>query len=190
MRLYKLFLFLIPVLLVSACDGEHHDDTYGHYDVTYIDWVDSANGTIVVDATNDAFEFEAHTGYLHFGNTTYTNVWVNHFGDFFVDGVLVGAVYYVKSIDNLTITALVSNDGFYIDIYGPESNLAWSETTITPIFAAQGISSASLASTQTASVFAAKQMTKPQQQKGSAPLNIMNAISENLPKGTQGTLRQ
>ena len=101
-------------------------------------WSGSVNGAIVIDATDDAFEFESLTDYLVFGNTTYTNAWVDSYGDFYVDGVLIGAVHYVKSIDNETITALISNNGYYIGIYGPELDLAWAEAPNMPIYAIKG----------------------------------------------------
>ncbi len=134
MSLYRFIFFIIPVLLLAAC-GENQEDSYDYRDDNYIDWVGSINRTVVVDATDDAFEFEINTGYLHFGNTTYTNAWVDLDGDFYIDSELIGAVFYVRSIDNEIITALISNNGYYIDIYGPESDLAWTEAPDVPIYA-------------------------------------------------------
>jgi len=134
MSLYRIILFIIPVLLLAGC-GENQEDSYQDRDENYIVWAGSINGTVVVDATDDAFEFEINTGYLHFGNTTYTNAWVDLDGDFYIDSELIGAVFYVQSIDNEVITALISNNGYYIDIYGPETDLAWAESPDIPVYA-------------------------------------------------------
>lgn len=134
MRAIKLGLISVSALWLVACGGGEAD--YGYYDEPqYINWSGSANGTIVVDATDDAFEFELDGGYLHFGSTTYFNAWVDDFANFWVDGRVIGGVYYVRAIDGHTITALVSNSGYYLDFYGPESNLSWAETGDVPIYA-------------------------------------------------------
>jgi len=138
MKFLKFILLILAAFLFSACGGDS-EETYDYNDISYIDWTGSVNGTLVIDATDDVFEFEYNTGYLHFGNTTYTNAWVDIEGDFYIDSILVGAVYYILSIDNEVITALISNNGHYIDIYGPESNLAWTEATTTPIYALTNI---------------------------------------------------
>ena len=63
---------LLSIIILSACGGGSADSYDDYYAEAYIDWSGSVNGTFVVDATDDVFEFEITTGYLHFGNTTYT----------------------------------------------------------------------------------------------------------------------
>jgi len=187
MRFYKYILPLVAVLLLSACGGGDSGDDYDYYDETYIYWEGSVNGTIVVDATDDAFEFEINTGYLHFGSTTYTNTWVDD-GDFFVDGELIGAVYYIKSFDNETITALISNNGYYIDIYGPESDLAWEETSILPIYAFKSASTSENKFEQSIySQTAQETKTKPSIQ-AKSPVKDLNAFTQDLPENNQSSL--
>lgn len=133
MKTIKFGIVAISILFLAACgSGESH---YDYDESLYINWSGSVNGTIVVDATDDAFEFELDTGYLHFGNTTYTNAWVDDYANFWVDGQIIGGVYYIEDIDGYTITGLISNSGYFIDIYGPESNLAWTVTLELPIYA-------------------------------------------------------
>lgn len=190
MRRIKLILLFIPLLLVAACDGES-EETAGSFDdePTFIVWEGSVNGTIVVDATNDAFEFEFETGFLHFGNTTYTNAWVDHSGNFIVDGQIIGGVFYVRSIDNEIITALVSNNGHYIDIFGPESNLSWAETNVLPIFAINAQTGGSNKQTgQPFNIIGAQQGVMIDANKAASPSTNNNAISERLPQGNQGAL--
>ena len=188
MRFYKLILLVVPVLLLSACGGGHNDAHDYYYEETYIDWSGSVNGTIVVDATDDAFEFEINTGYLHFGNTTYTNAWVDHYGDFYVDGVRIGGVYYVLSSDHYTITALISNSGHYIDIYGPESDLAWTEAPTTPIYAIKGIGTSERQFAESIYAQNAKQLETKNTIASTPPEKGRNAYKESLPKNTQSIL--
>lgn len=188
MRIYRVILLVIPFLLLSACGGgssDPYDDYYS--EPVYIYWSGSANGTLVIDATDDAFEFEAYTGYLHFGNTTYTNAWVDDFGNFYIDGFIVGAVYYVLSIDDEVITALISNNGYYIDIYGPESDLAWTEAPTQPIYAFNSLTAVKPFDDMTITQSAQLSDTRPAN-KGTPPKLDMNAFTEELPKNNQSTL--
>jgi hypothetical protein len=182
-------LLLVPTLWLSACGGGHSDSYDGYDQDAYIYWEGSVNGTLVVDATDDAFEFEIITGYLHFGNTTYTNAWVDSYGNFFVDGILVGGVYYVKSYYNETITALVSNNGYYIDIYGPESDLAWTEAPTTPIYAFKSESTAGEQASAPLYGQSALQSTGQSSEKATPPETRLNAYSDSRPKNNQGILR-
>ena len=192
MRLYKLSLLIIPVIFLSACGGGHDDshdyyhDTY--YEEIYINWAGSVNGTIVVDATDDAFEFEVITGYMHFGNTTYTNAWVDAYGDFYVDGLHIGAVFYVKSIENETIAALISNNGYYIDFYGPESNLAWTEADTIPIYAFNSVATSDKQLVESIYTQTARQTETKTSAEVTAPETNMNAYTEDLPTNNQSTL--
>ena len=188
MRIYRVILLVIPFLLLSACGGgssDPYDDYY--YEPDYIYWSGSANGTLVIDATDDAFEFEAYTGYLHFGNTTYTNAWVDDFGYFYIDGFIVGAVYYVWSIDDEVITALISNNGYYIDIYGPESDLAWTEAPTQPVYAFNSLTAVKPLDDTTITQSAQLTDAKPSP-KATPPEMKMNALTEDLPKNNQSTL--
>ncbi len=185
MRSYQFILFLVPILLLSACD-EEYADTY--YDETYIDWAGSVNGTFVVDATDDIFEFEITTGYLHFGSTTYTNAWVDSYGDFYIDSVHIGAVYYVKSIYNETITALISNNGYYIDLYGPESNLAWAEALTMPIYAFKSATAPTRQIQETIYTQTAQQADIKPSAQATPPETNINAYIEDLPAKNESTL--
>ncbi|MGD8925578.1 MAG: hypothetical protein PVG20_01930 [Thioalkalispiraceae bacterium] len=186
MKLYRTILFLAAVLTLSACGGGY-EDSYT-YEEQYIDWAGSVNGTIVLDATGDEFEFESITGYLHFGNTTYTNAWVDAFGNFYVDGLQIGAVYYVKSFYDETITALVSNHGYYIDIYGPESDLAWEETWTVPVYAFKNF----MSSDKQPSLYTQNALESDGNisDEGAAPGANMNAFIGDLPTDNQSTLGQ
>jgi len=188
MRFYKYSLILLATLFLSACGGGSADSYDPYYTDAYIDWSGSVNGTLVIDATDDAFEFEITTGYLHFGNTTYTNAWVDLYGDFYIDGELVGAVYYVRSIDDEVITALISNDGYYIDIYGPESDLAWEVTFISPIYALKGVTTPEKLLEETIYTQTAQQTDIKTSVKGTPPEMKMNAVTEDLPTKTESTL--
>ena len=186
MKSIKWLGFAMAMLTLTACGS---GEGYSGYDETlYIDWTGSVNGTLVVDATDDAFEFERDTGYLHFGNTTYTNAWVDDFADFWVDGIRIGGVYYVESIDGEVITALVSNRGYFIDLYGPESDLRWQETTILPIYA---LSSTKLTTNKSSfdQVQRIAQVSKDTVKgMGSAPLMAPNATKSARPLNSTGTL--
>jgi len=188
MRFYKYILILTAALLLSACGGGSADSYDYYYEDTYIDWSGSVNGTFVVDATDDVFEFEITTGYLHFGNTTYTNAWVDFYGDFYVDGEIIGAVYYVESIDHEIITALISNNGYYIDIYGPESNLAWEETFISPIYALKGVTPQDKLFEESIYAQTAQQTDAKPSAQGTPPEMKMNATTEDLPANNESTL--
>jgi len=188
MRFYKLFVLVVPLALLSACGGGYDDPYNNYYDEQYIDWAGSVNGTIVVDATDDEFEFESITGYLHFGNTTYTNAWVDEFGDFYIDGIRVGGVYYVKSYYNETITALISNSGYYIDIYGPESDLAWTESLYLPIYAIKGSITPQKQTEQSLYTQSAQQADANSSDLAVPPGTRLNAYIEDLPAGNQSTL--
>ncbi len=189
MRFLKLALIAVPVLFLSACGGGSHEESYDYAYDEYIDWSGSVNGTLVVDATDDVFEFEVNTGYLHFGSTTYTNAWVDSYGDFYVDGELIGAVFYVKSIYNETITALISNNGYYIDIYGPESDLAWEEAPTIPIYA---FKEAAISKQVEESVYTqlGQQADVKYSEKATPPGINKNAYTEKLPANNQSTLRK
>ncbi len=188
MKFFKFVLVLIPVVFLTACGGNSENE---YNDVSYINWAGSVNGTLVVDATDDTFEFELYTGYLHFGNTTYTNAWVDDYGDFYIDYELIGSVYYIESIDNEIITALISNNGYYIDIYGPESDLAWTETQTMPIYALGEISTASNALYDNSIYRRTAQQGDINSAPSTAPpLNKMNAYSENLPGNNKSILKK
>jgi hypothetical protein len=187
MRLYKLLALVIPVMLLSACGGGYDDPYDTYYDEYYINWAGSVNGTIVVDATGDEFEFEAFTGYLHFGNTTYTNAWVDDFGNFYVDGFLIGGVYYVESFYGEPITALISNNGYYIDIYGPESDLAWTESWTLPVYAFNSTNTDQFQE-QPDYLQSARKADSQSSGKATAPGTDSNAIIEDLPENNQSTL--
>ena len=186
MNIIKYSIVAISVLLLAACGS---GDSYHDYDeAEYIYWTGSVNGTIVIDATDDPFEFEVDSGYLHFGNTTYTNAWVDDYANFWVDGQIIGGVYYIEDIDGYTITGLISNNGHYIDIYGPESDLAWEETNDLPIYALNS----SRVNTRTLGQEFTQRLA--QEPKGTvegrrvAPKMIPNAVTEERPTGSTGTL--
>ncbi len=122
-----LFLTVVSMSMV-ACDGSSSSS------LSFINWISSYNGEIVVDATNDHFKFTSPEGYLYFGNTTYDNFWVDSSSNLYFNGEKIGSVAYIKSDNDHIITGLVSTTGYLIDIYGPEDDLKWQISSIRPIF--------------------------------------------------------
>lgn len=112
----------------------------------FIEWIGSANGEWVADVSPDFFRFEVDTGYMHFGSTTYTNTYVDASANLIWNSTIIAGVYYVESTSGDTVTALIGNNGCFIDIYGPESNLTWQQTSTLPVFASAGASDSASAS--------------------------------------------
>jgi hypothetical protein len=100
--------------------------------VSYINWTNSVNGTYVVDASGDNFQFNVSTRCIYSLNTgkEYTNYCL---GSAYT-GVFAGVpfnVYAVKSTTNQCIAALVDNSGYLIDIYTSGSTeIAKTTTTL------------------------------------------------------------
>lgn len=131
----RLFCIFVSVLVISLClaaCGGGGGSEGARQGVSYINWENSVNGTKVNDATNDFVQFESDSRYMSFGNTRYTNVYVNASAEIIFNGVQVGHVTYIKSTNGNTITGLISNNGYFLDIYGSESNLTIQESSIKP----------------------------------------------------------
>lgn len=129
--MFRLLFLLLLSLLLNACnsDGDEAPPASGGGDNQYIVWEGSANEEVVVDVDGDAVKFEVGTGYMYFGNTTYTNARVDtRTADFILDGQVVGTVSLVLNIYDDSITALVALDGTYLDIHGTEDNLVVANT--------------------------------------------------------------
>ena len=142
--------FLKPMLIVSvavwlvACGGSGGDDTIANSSgvvtpppssARFINWNGSANGTLVNDATDDFFQFREDTRQMYFGSTTINNVYVDGNAELFMDGIDIGCVCAVLSTVGTTIAGVISNNGFYLDFYGPESTLLVVESTKGAVFA-------------------------------------------------------
>lgn len=119
------------IFTLSACGGGGGDIITP----AYITWTGSANGEYVVDATGDFVRFEANTGYMVFGSNVYTNSYVNGF-NWYLNGAKWGAVVSVKATNGSTIAGLLCNNGYYADIYGPESNATITCSTMLPMVSA------------------------------------------------------
>ena len=175
----KFYMGLLISLLISGCGGGDSSDSKNS--TTYIEWSGSSNGAVVVDATNDSFRFEYSSGLMVFGGTTITNVWVDDDADLYFEGDVIGSVSYIKSTGGATITGLISNSGYMIDFFGPESSLQWQVSGVFPVF--DGVSSAS--SQQVFSSFAQEMNTKSISIE-SGVLDEPNVIRENKVNPTYG----
>jgi hypothetical protein len=137
----KFYFLIIALLFVLSCGGggggggSDSSVSSSNSGYTYITWSRSVNGTVVMDATNDNLRFEASTGYMIFGSTRYTNAYVNDSANFILNGKIVGGVYYVKSTNGNTITGLLDSYGYFLDIYGFESDLTIKSSTVKPVLA-------------------------------------------------------
>lgn len=125
--------FVIAVTLSACGDGDDHDVIIIDHEPVIV-WSGSVNEDLVVDATNDFFVFLLDGGYLVFGDTVYLNVWVTAFGELVWEDHVIGAVELVESEFGEPIAAMIGNDGDLLDFYGPEWDLHWRYTDLTPVF--------------------------------------------------------
>ena len=150
MKLHKLLLLILFSVLVTACNSDDDDDEIAEAateSIQYFEWEGSINGEWVVDANGNKVRFEVENGYMNFGNTTYTNAWVDNgeTANFSLDGEVIGAVTGVKDVNDNPIVALVALDGTYLDIVGTENDLHVDNTDIPAVL----ISSVASLSTET-----------------------------------------
>ena len=204
MKMYKLLLLLLCSTVIVACNDD--DDDYEQIatpavnsevvaaEIEYIEWEGNANGEWVADANGDQVRFEVDTSYMNFGDTTYSNVWVDEDSNFLIDGILEGAVEYVAAVNGDTIVALVAPDGTYLDIVGTESELFIDNTDlpatpVSPIASQPDKTTTRLASNaHSSSATDSKKMsvtadtsnisTSPTLQKRLAPMLAPNAFTE------------
>jgi len=120
----KLALFVLLVL-VSFPQSAF---AYG-----YIEWTGSVNGIWVTDASGDMVRF-TNEGYMMFGATLYTNVYIDSNANLYVDGSCMGSVAYVVSTSGSKMTAIVDDDGFLIDIYGSQDYLTIDRSSVPAVF--------------------------------------------------------
>jgi len=148
-KLHKLLLLILFSVLVTACNSDDDDDEIAEAieSIQYFEWEGSINGEWVVDANGNKVRFEVENGYMNFGNTTYTNAWVDNgeTANFSLDGEVIGAVTGVKDVNDNPIVALVALDGTYLDIVGTENDLHVDNTDIPAVL----ISSVASLSTET-----------------------------------------
>ncbi|RKZ72541.1 MAG: hypothetical protein DRR19_32040 [Candidatus Parabeggiatoa sp. nov. 1] len=144
--MYKLVFLSLFVLFLTACDERSDVATLANNEPSpppspysppdFVNfrndlvWEDSFNNEDVSDATGEFVQFEAGTGYMQFGSTTYTNAWVDEEnGDFYLDGEWLGGVAIVQDTNGDPIAALVARDDTLIDIAGTEYNLVVDNNT-------------------------------------------------------------
>lgn len=120
----------VLIFALPACGGGGGDSITS----TYITWSGSANGEYVVDATGDMVRFEANTGDMVFGSTTYTNIYVSG-STLYFNGSRFGTVASIKATNGSTIAGLICNNGYYADIYGPESSVTIVCSSKYPVYA-------------------------------------------------------
>ncbi len=186
--MFKYFLIILGLISITACGGGGSSDpstntntSNTNNQVTFTDWTGSANGTYVIDATDDLFQFEYTSGLMHFGNTTITNVWVDASANLYFNSQIIGAVTYVKATNGSTITGLISNSGLYIDFYGPESSLTWQVSSKNPVFAKASFN-------KSRNSISLKALESNNKNSGSIDYeqSIPNAIIENRPLNSEG----
>lgn len=130
----KLFGVVLTSLALVSCGGGGGDPIAATPAASYITWVNSANGQLVVDATGDFVKFRSDNGHMVFGTTEYTNMTVNSTGGALTfNGTVVGGVAYIKSVTGSTIMGLVCSNGTFMDIFGTQNDLTVQCTTVIPI---------------------------------------------------------
>lgn len=128
-------LLLLLASLSAGCGGGG-GSSGNSSTLSFVSWTGSANGVVVLDANGDDIRFRADTKQMYVGGLTILNARVSGFR-VLVDGQDVGTVANVRSTQGNQITALVSLDGFYLDIYSVSGNtVAVEETSRRPAFAA------------------------------------------------------
>ena len=131
MRTLKTFVgasIMLPILFVAGCGGGGEDAALIDLgainqpsEITYINWVNNANGEAVLDATNDAVKFRSDNGQMVFGSTTFSNISVNSNGGAITfNGTVIGSVQAIKSTAGSRVAAMVCTDGTLVDIFGTE----------------------------------------------------------------------
>jgi len=132
MKITKFLLLILCAALATACNDDDDEYTDTYFDIQYFTWEGSINAEWVVDANGDKFKFEIENGYMVFGNTTYTNAWVDtgETADFSLDGEVMGAVQAVEDVNHDQIVALVAPNGTFLDIVGDEDELFIKNTDI------------------------------------------------------------
>jgi len=121
---HKLALF-VALILVSIPQSAL---AYG-----YIEWTGSINGIWVTDASGDMVRFTTE-GYMMFGTTLYTNVYIDSNANLYIDGSRMGSVAYVVSTTGSKMTAIVDDDGFLIDIYGSQDYMTIDRSSVPAVF--------------------------------------------------------
>jgi len=121
------FRYLLLVALILVVFSQSASAT------SYIDWTGSINDTWVTDASGDMLRFTTD-GYMKYGSTIYTNVYIDSSANLFMDGIHIGSVSYVLSTTGSKMTAIVDNNGYLIDIYGYENNMTLDESSVQAVF--------------------------------------------------------
>lgn len=129
----KKFCLGAALCVLVGCGGDDPDIVFADPYSPFIYWEGSANGELVADATGDFFRFRSDSGNLIFGATEYRDVYVDINSDLVWDGEIIGAILLVAASDGVPIAAMVGNDGYLLDVYGPEFDLYWQPTDIEPV---------------------------------------------------------
>jgi hypothetical protein len=128
------------LLVLAACGYGYYDpcpwcslDSLGSLesegDVAPRLWRQSANGGWVLDASGDPVRFDARSGFLRFGRTTYVNARADERGRVRFEDRVIAEVRLVAG-RNGPVAVLVGANGYALDLFGAEGELAWQATDV------------------------------------------------------------
>lgn len=131
-KIFAKQLALLLALGLAGCGGG--DSIFATSAVSYITWINSVNGELVVDASGDFVKFRSDNRSMVFGSTEYSNMRVSSSGATLIfNGTTVGSVSYIKSVGGSIIVGLVCSDGTFMDIFGSQSNLTYKCSAVIPV---------------------------------------------------------
>lgn len=92
--------------------------------VDLLTWPQSAHGTDVADASGDVVQFTTD-GSLLFGATSHASLVAARDGSLQFEGRHIGSVRIIHDHNGSEIAALVTEEGYLIDVDGSTDHLAW-----------------------------------------------------------------